>query len=106
MGGRTYKFDRATQLAALVRQEFICASCGEPIRLLGELGREAHPFGEIAHAHHRRPISKGGRNNRENCVIICESCHYSAHEGGRYRKGTVIGRRKDFPFFVGRESRP
>jgi 5-methylcytosine-specific restriction endonuclease McrA len=99
MGDRPYEFDRATQLSALVRQEFRCASCGEPILMLGQAGREAHPFGEMAHAHHKKPISKGGRNDLSNCVIICESCHYSVHEGGRYATGTVVGRRKDFPFF-------
>jgi hypothetical protein len=34
-------------------------------------------------------------------VILCRSCHYSAHEGGNYRYGTVLGRKQDFRYSNG-----
>ena len=33
--------------------------------------------------------------------MLCWSCHYSVHEGGNYRHGTVIGEPDDFPHFNG-----
>ncbi len=84
-----------------MRQKFCCASCGSRITQLGEAGRAEHPFGEIAHAHHVRHAKFGGTNLLENCVILCESCHYCAHEGGNYRHGTVVGSQEDYPHFHG-----
>jgi 5-methylcytosine-specific restriction endonuclease McrA len=60
-----------------------------------------HRFGEGAQAHHVVHIKFGGGSWLDNCVILCQSCHYSAHEGGNYRSGTVMGRKKDFPYFNG-----
>jgi len=99
MGNRAEEFPRAMQQQALERQGFVCASCGETIRALGEPGRPDNRFGEIGHAHHIKHAKFGGRAIVENCVIICQSCHYSAHEGGNYRWGTVVGKTEDFPFF-------
>ena len=48
-------------------------------------------------------MKSGGGGNAENCVILCESCHYSAHEGGNYKKGKVWGRIRVFPFFMEQE---
>jgi 5-methylcytosine-specific restriction endonuclease McrA len=98
---RAEEFSKGTQQLALVRQKFRCASCGTRVSRLGEPGRVQHTYGEIAHAHHVRHIKRGGTNSLENCVIICQACHYSAHEGGNYRHGTVLGRREDFPHFNG-----
>ena len=95
------EFTSATQQLALVRQKFHCALCGTGIARLGEGGRSQHKFGEIAHAHHVRHAKSGGTNALDNCVIICQACHYSVHEGGNYKHGTVIGRREDFPHFNG-----
>ncbi|WP_437658422.1 HNH endonuclease [Sorangium sp. So ce1182] len=96
---RSEDFSEFTKQSALVRQWFRCGSCGEHISQLGEAGRSTHIHGEVAHAHHMRPIRLGGTNSLNNCVILCGSCHYSAHEGGRYAHGTVVGRKKDFPHF-------
>jgi 5-methylcytosine-specific restriction endonuclease McrA len=97
------EFTRSTQEAALARQKHRCALCGTPIKKLGEGGRASHEYGEIAHAHHIRHVKFGGRNDLNNCAIICQACHYSAHEGGNYRFGKVIGAVSDYPWYFGRK---
>lgn len=79
------EFAPATKQQALSRQRHKCASCGTTITSLGEAGRPGNRFGEIAHAHHMRPCAQGGTSLVSNCVVICQSCHYSAHQGGNYR---------------------
>jgi 5-methylcytosine-specific restriction endonuclease McrA len=96
------EFTTATMQYALARQKNRCASCGTKISALGNAGRSTHKYGEVAHAHHVVPTANfGGTASPSNCVIICQSCHYSAHEGGRYVTGTVVGRKKDFCYFNG-----
>jgi len=96
---RPNEFTRPTMELALVRQRYRCAACGTRIHSLGELGRKDHRFGEAVHAHHVLHIKLGGDNSLRNCVIICQACHYNAHEGGNYRYGTVRGEVKDFPHY-------
>jgi 5-methylcytosine-specific restriction endonuclease McrA len=96
---RPGEFPRVTQQLALARQKNRCASCGVHIHGLGEAGRASHDYGESAQAHHVRHIKFGGTAALDNCVIICQSCHYSVHEGGNYRRGTVVGQKSDFPCF-------
>jgi 5-methylcytosine-specific restriction endonuclease McrA len=98
---RANEFPLSTQQQALARQRFKCALCGTRIQKLGNAGRESHKFGEAAHAHHIRHIKMGGTAALGNCAIICWSCHYTAHEGGNYRHGTVVGEQSDFPYFNG-----
>ncbi len=100
------EFSRATQQKALERQKNLCASCGTPIHAVGEAGRAQHRFGESAQAHHIVHAKFGGSNELDNCVVLCEACHYSAHEGGNYRFGTVIGTQSDFPYFDGGSGDP
>lgn len=95
-------FPRAIQELALVRQQNLCASCGVTIFRIGEAGRLNHKFGEGAQAHHVKHVKFGGMGELSNCVILCRSCHYNAHEGGNYRSGTVIGKTTDFPFYNGK----
>jgi len=71
------------------------------ISRLGDAGRAEHRYGEGAQAHHIEHVKLGGTDAVDNCVIICQSCHYSAHEGGNYRFGTVVGRESDYPHFRG-----
>jgi 5-methylcytosine-specific restriction endonuclease McrA len=99
MGTRPQEFTRRTQELALARQQHLCASCGTTISALGEAGRRRHKFLEAVHAHHVKHVKFGGTNNVENCVVICQSCHYSVHEGGNYRFGTVSGTPEDFPYY-------
>ena len=96
---RAGDFSLGTQRMALFRQKFKCALCGTPIFELGNAGRADHEYGEGAHAHHVRHLKAGGWNNVANCVIICQSCHYSVHEGGNYRFGTVNGTPADYPYY-------
>jgi hypothetical protein len=37
----------------------------------------------------------------DNCAILCHSCHYSAHEGGNFRFGQIVGTAKDYPYLRG-----
>ena len=91
-----------TKRKALARQDFLCGSCGSLILPFGAKKLVSVAWGESAHAHHRKPVRMGGGVTLANCVILCESCHYSAHEGGRYSKGTVWGRITDFEYFYGK----
>lgn len=101
MADRRQRFSRKTQEGALLRQQNLCASCGTPIVSLGDAGRAQHQFSEGAQAHHIKHVKFGGTNHVDNCVIICDSCHYSVHEGGDYRRGTVVGTPEDFPHYHG-----
>jgi len=103
MSNRTQEFTRETKKLALARQQNLCAACGTPIAKLGEAARPSHRFGESARAHHVKHVKLGGSNNLGNCVVICWSCHYSVHEGGNYRFGSVAGTEEDFPYFSGQE---
>ena len=92
-------------MAALARQQNLCASCGATIHALGRAGQEIHAFGESAEAHHMKHAKSGGDNTLANCVVLCWSCHYSVHEGGSYRFGAVEGGPEDFPYFYGDASK-
>ncbi len=83
------EFSDHTVAAALLRQANLCGSCG--VHLLRS--------GEGCNAHHIRHVKFGGTNSLDNCVVLCRACHYSAHEGGNYRFGTVLGAESDFPHF-------
>ncbi len=98
---RPNEFSKATQQLALARQRNRCAVCGKRIWRLGEEGRATHEYGEAARAHHIRHIKFGGTSAVSNCVIICESCHYTMHEGGNYRFGTVVFTPADYPHYNG-----
>lgn len=98
---RPNEFSVITQELALARQRNKCASCGVRIARLGEAGQAVHRFGESAQAHHMRPVKAGGTGAEDNCVVICQSCHYSVHEGGNYRYGTVVGTEADYPYYNG-----
>jgi 5-methylcytosine-specific restriction endonuclease McrA len=98
---RSSEFTRATMIRALSRQGHKCASCGERISELGNPGRASHRFGECAQAHHILSLQRGGSSTMRNCAILCQSCHYSAHEGGAYRHGMVRGRPSEYPHYRG-----
>jgi 5-methylcytosine-specific restriction endonuclease McrA len=99
---RAEEFTGGIKELALARQRNVCAACGTPIFKLGEAGRANHKFGEGAHAHHIKHVKFGGTRDLSNCVILCQSCHYSAHEGGNYRFGTAICKLADFPYYRGK----
>ena len=82
-------FPPAIQRQALARQRFRCASCGEMIKHLGEGARDDNRFGERAEGHHVIPHKMGGPITAANCVVLCRSCHYSAHQGGLWRDVSI-----------------
>ena len=98
---REQNFSRVTKREALERQKHRCASCGETIHELESSGRESHKYGEAARAHHLIHVQQGGTNEIFNCVILCESCHYSIHEGGNYRSKDVRADKSDYPHYDG-----
>jgi 5-methylcytosine-specific restriction endonuclease McrA len=98
---RASEFSETTKREALGRQRFRCGSCGLDISEPGNAGRSSHAFGEGAQAHHVRHVKLGGPASVENCVVLCQACHYTAHEGGNYRSGTVEGSAAEFPYFRG-----
>ena len=77
-------FPRATQVRALERQKGGCGSCGTRITEIGETGKWLHKYGERAEGHHVIPHKKGGGITAENCVVLCRSCHYNAHQAGKW----------------------
>ncbi len=85
MGALHQNFPPHVQRLALARQKNLCASCGHVIHAIGEAGSEAHEYGERAEGHHVIPHKMGGPITVENCVVLCRSCHLSAHQGGRWR---------------------
>ena len=98
---RENEFPKSVQRLALSRQKFRCGSCGTRISALGRAGRSENKYGEAAHAHHVKHIKLGGTAALDNCVILCESCHYSVHEGGNYRFSMLDGQADDYPHFYG-----
>lgn len=101
MGSRDFEFSRHTQERALERQGHKCGSCGTHISAIGEAGRATHAYGESAQAHHIQHHKHGGDDSLANCIVLCWSCHYSAHEGGNYRHGRVDGTPSDYPYYHG-----
>ena len=81
---RPFDFDASTKNTARFRQWGLCAGCGESLDDLYE------------HAHHVIPNQTGDPARKDdaflrsadNCVILCELCHDSAHDSD-YRKGAV-----------------
>jgi HNH endonuclease/Integrase core domain len=83
------RFPTSIQRQALVRQKFLCASCGTRISALGDSGKQSHQFGERAEGHHVIPHKLGGPITPENCVVLCRACHTSAHQGGRWSDTSI-----------------
>jgi hypothetical protein len=90
MGNRGRKeFTATTIRQALARQKSYCASCGTRILASGTRAATLHKYGERAEAHHVIPVSVGGTARVDNCVILCRTCHYSVHQGGRWADNSI-----------------
>jgi hypothetical protein len=100
------EFTPSTKEGALKRQNGYCASCGTRIWKPGNAGAMWHKFGERAEAHHVRPVRANGTATVDNCVIVCRSCHYSAHQGGRWRDISIYEESADgsAPIYVSVEA--
>ena len=97
------EFTTSTKQQALLRQKNKCGSCGEKITSLNQIGKKSHKYGEGAHGHHMKHDQQGGTNLLNNCVILCESCHYTVHNGGNYKNKSeyLIAKASDFSHFNG-----
>lgn len=82
---RPFNFPSQTKFEARLRQKGQCACCGDPLDDVME------------HAHHVIPNQSGSAKNPkhawlrsvDNCVVLCEECHWRVHHNGRYQKGAV-----------------
>ena len=103
--GKRAEFTQKTMDEALYRQDNRCGSCGAYIHSFGKDSARGHAFGEWVEAHHIRHANAGGNASLQNCVIICKSCHYSAH-GSVFQDNseTMQGKPKDFPCYNGTKS--
>jgi hypothetical protein len=82
---RPFDFKNPVQGQTRLRQQGLCACCGE---LLDDL---------VEHAHHVVPNQSGNPRNPnhgwlssvQNCVVLCAECHGRVHDNGRYAKGAI-----------------
>jgi 5-methylcytosine-specific restriction endonuclease McrA len=82
---RRFEFNINTKTLARLRQNGLCACCGEDLTDLEE------------HAHHVIPNQSVAATTRdfqwlsevENCVVLCEPCHGRVHENSNFRYGAV-----------------
>jgi len=83
--GRPFDFKEPVQGQARIRQQALCACCGEDLDDL------------LEHAHHVIPNQSGDPRNPnhawlssvQNCVVVCNDCHNRVHENGRWARGAV-----------------
>ena len=96
---RPFEFDDADRDEARLRQFCLCAHCGESLDDL------------VEHGHHVVPNQSGRPGQEtdnwigtaENCVILCDTCHYRVHENGRFWLGATAPP-SYFPFSHGNNS--
>jgi predicted restriction endonuclease len=81
----------------LARQKYRCASCETRIVAVDGAGKADHEYGERAEAHHLIPNKQHGPPTVANCVVLCRSCHYSAHRGGDWRNISMYDDIKHLP---------
>jgi 5-methylcytosine-specific restriction endonuclease McrA len=82
---RPFEFPPATRSQARLRQNGVCACCGDSLDDVEE------------HGHHVIPNQSGNPrdpnhqwlSSAENCVVLCAQCHERVHEDARYRRGAV-----------------
>ncbi len=82
---RPFDFNPRVKRDARFRQYGLCAQCGQSMD------------DDYEHAHHVVPNQSGDAANpthlwlkgSDNCVILCETCHYAVHDSGRYQTGAV-----------------
>jgi len=83
------EFSTITENFALGRQSALCGMCGLDFRKDG-----------IPNFHHILRCADGGDNTLDNCVVLCEDCHYVAHNYGNYRQPIQL-LMSEFPYFNG-----
>jgi hypothetical protein len=96
---RPFDFTETVANEARLRQNGKCACCGMSLDDVME------------NAHHVIPNQSGEAKNPdhawlmkvENCVILCEDCHYRVHQDGRYQNGAIAGP-DYYPYSHGRKN--
>jgi 5-methylcytosine-specific restriction endonuclease McrA len=73
---------------AYFRQSKKCGFCGDYLEDI------------IYNAHHLLRRADGGLNTLDNCVLLCEDCHYHVHNHGRYRQALEL-KPSDFNYYYG-----
>jgi len=68
----TYEWDKARKIVKK-RDQYRCQGCGKT---------ENDFQGVDLQVHHINPVDSGGSNDRENLVLVCNSCHWSIHREG------------------------
>ncbi|WP_082935617.1 HNH endonuclease [Rhizobium sp. N324] len=78
-----FNFSSRTKLDAQFRQGLLCAACGieDPAFIHHHIIPQQS--GDPANASH------GILSTLDNCVAICENCHWVVHQGARWRNGGV-----------------
>jgi hypothetical protein len=97
--GRDFDFSETVKREAFFRQWNLCAHCGRNL------------INIVDHAHHVLPNQVGNPKNSnddwirsvDNCVILCDTCHYRVHENGHYRTGAVAPP-EYYPYSHGRQT--
>lgn len=82
---RRFNFNAKAKTQARLRQDGLCACCGEDLN------------DGLEYAHHVIPDQSGDASRPahsalsdvDNCVVLCTECHLHVHENGRFRYGAV-----------------
>lgn len=82
---RRFEFTQATRSAAFLRQDGRCALCRRSLRDQEEFGHHVVPDQSGQASDPRDRFLK----SVDNCVMICEACHWIVHDGGRWATGAV-----------------
>jgi 5-methylcytosine-specific restriction endonuclease McrA len=72
---------------ALVRQNYKCYNCKNPLPA-------------VKHFHHKKPVSKGGKNTVSNLFALCPNCHSDHHHRERVRTANRNATRRNDPFDI------
>jgi hypothetical protein len=83
---RDNPFSESVQKQAWVRQSGCCAHCGDDLSTLYDeqgVGWSYHHI--VKEQESSRLGSTDFHRSADNCAVLCDDCHYVAHDGGRYR---------------------
>jgi len=80
------KVTESIKKEVMFRQDYKCFNCGKKLP-------------PSRHFHHKKPVSKGGKNTLSNIIILCPDCHGEHHHKQRVqtasKKAKGSGKKKD-----------
>lgn len=82
-------FTDMTRNKARYRQWEMCGTCGEGLHFSDE------------QAHEIKPVSAGGRNNVDNCIVLCGKCSEIAHRE-EHERSVHVSPLVYYPYLYGR----